>query len=215
MKTQEEKDGLLAQLKHHQELDAFVQGQWLQEEKIEGNGFKGCFYGCTMQSANNPREEFSEKYDIDLWYCYLTEKIFEGLPDGEFQSFPYQSIKIVPLNYDFNKAKSAFHRGMLLKQLEWVKDEKCREAIQLCADLFLVPFNEIEYSAESARSAAWSAWSAAESAESARSAARSARSAARSAWSAAESAESAWSAAKTNHYIWLRDFLFECITNNQ
>lgn len=183
MKTQEEKDGLLAQLKHHQELDAFVQGQWLQEEKIEGNGFKGCFYGCTMQSANNPREEFSEKYDIDLWYCYLTEKIFEGLPDGEFQSFPYKSIEIIPLNYDFNKAKSAFHRGMLLKQLEWVEDEKCRAAIQLCADLFLVPFDKIGKSA---------------------------------AESAAESAESAArSAAKTNHYIWVRDFLFECITNNK
>ncbi|HRH36464.1 MAG TPA: hypothetical protein PKY12_15470, partial [Catalimonadaceae bacterium] len=151
MKNQEEKDGLLAQLKHHQELDAFVQGKWLEDVKLDGNGFKGCFYGCTMQSDNNPIKEFSEKYGIDLWYCHVTEKIFEGLPDGEFQSFPYKSIKVVPLNYDFNKAKSDFHRGMLLKQLDWVKDEKCRSAIQQCADLFLVAFDKIE------ESAAWSA----------------------------------------------------------
>ena len=171
------KNELLDKLKHHQELDTFIQGTWLTKEKVEGNGFKGCFYGCTMQSDDNPIQEFSDKYQIDLWYCCLTEKMFEKLPDGEFQSFPVKSIEILPVGFDFNKAKSAFHRGILLKQLEWVKDELVIKVLNQCADLFLVPYDQI---AESARSAAESA---------------------------------AWSAASKKHWIWMRDFLFECIKN--
>jgi hypothetical protein len=219
MKTQEQKNELLKELLAHQIADRFIQGQWFDQETQ-----KGCFYGCTMKTEENPREAFSKKYDIDLWYCYLTEKIFEGLPKKEALKFPYNSIKIIPLNFDFNVVKSSFNRKMLLKQLEWVKDEKCINAIKLCADLFLVPFNKIDKSAaesaalsaesaESAESAALSAeyaalsaeyaarsvaWSARSAAESARSAALSARSAARSAALSARSAAlSARSAARS------------------
>ena len=235
MKTQEEKNELLSQLKYHQDLDAFVQGQWLLNEKLENNDFKGCFYGCTMQTNDNPILKFSEKYDIDLWYCYLTEKIFEGLPDGQYRQFPYRSIEILPLNFDFNIVKSQFHKAILLKQLDWVKDEKIREVLIKTAKLFEVPFNEISKSAaelvaQSAARSSWSSWSALSAAESvaqsaARSAAQSAaRSAARSAesaaWSAAESvaqsaarsvAQSAARSAAENHYVWMRDLLFGLI----
>jgi hypothetical protein len=152
------------------------------------------------------------KHDIDLWYVYLTERIFEGLPAGEFQQFPYDSIAVVPLNYDFNKIKSPFNKAMLLKQLDWLTDENVRKVITDTASLFDTPFNEID------ESAAWSAaWSAARSAESAWSAARSAAWSAESAWSAAESAWSAaWSAesAAQNFYVWMRDTLFELIRQN-
>ena len=215
MKTQEEKNELLSQLKYHQDLDAFVQGQWLLNEKLENNDFKGCFYGCTMQTNDNPIFKFSEKYDIDLWYCYLTEKIFEGLPDGQYRQFPYRSIEILPLNFDFNIVKSQFHKAILLKQLDWVKDEKIREVLIKTAKLFEVPFNEVSKSAAElvAQSAAWSAESAAQSAaqsaewsaQSARlaaeSVARSAQSAAQSAESAARSAQLAAESAAENHYI--------------
>jgi hypothetical protein len=225
------KDEILKKLLHHQELDAFVQGAWLTDEKVEGDYFKGCFYGCTMQTENNPREAFSEKYNIDLWYCYLTEKIFEGLPKEESKSFPYASIDIVPLGFDFNKIKSEWFKQNLIKQKEFVKDENVLKVLDKCILLFETPFNEISKSTaesawesaksvESARLAAESAWSAAESArlaaESAWSAASSARLAANSAWSAAwsarSSAKSAELAGAKNHYIWMRDLLFKLIS---
>ncbi len=235
MKTQEEKNELLHQLKYHQDLDAFVQGQWLLNEKLENNDFKGCFYGCTMQTNDNPILKFSEKYDIDLWYCYLTEKIFEGLPDGQYRQFPYRSIEILPLNFDFNIVKSQFHKAILLKQLDWVKDEKVREVLIKTAKLFEVPFNEISKSAAesvaqsawSAQSVAWSAESAAQSAaqsaesvaqlarlaarSAARSAALSVESAVRSAVRSAQSARLAAESVAENHYVWMRDLLFELI----
>ena len=224
------KQELLNQLKYHQKLDAFVQGEWLRtkEGKIDGNGFKGCFYGCTMQTESSPLLKFSEKYSIDLWYVYLTEKIFEGLSELESKKFPYEAIEIIPVGIDFNRVKSLFHYKLLGNQLQYCKrDEKAIEALKKCMELFKIPFNEItesaaksaaESAAESARSA-WSvrsvrsAWSAAESARSAAwSAAWSARSAASSAWSAAESAaESARSAAEKNYYEFIRDLLFQCI----
>jgi len=235
MKTQEEKNELLSQLKYHQDLDAFVQGQWLLNEKLENNDFKGCFYGCTMQTNDNPIFKFSEKYDIDLWYCYLTEKIFEGLPDGKYRQFPYRSIEILPLNFDFNIVKSQFHKAILLKQLDWVKDEKVIEVLIKTAKLFEVPFNEISKSAAesvaqsawSAQSVAWSAESAAQSAaqsaesvaqlarlaarSAARSAALSVESAVRSAVRSAQSARLAAESVAENHYVWMRDLLFELI----
>lgn len=183
MKTQEEKEGLLSELKAHQLADDFVRGQWLQND-----GIKGCFYGCTMKTNSNPRERFSEKYGIDLWYCYLTERIFEGLPEGEFESFPYNSIEVLPLNFDFDQVKSDFNKALLLKQLDWIKDDSVREVLLNTSKLFDVPFSEIDKKA--ARSAAESAESAAESA------ARSARS------------------AEKNFYVWMRDTLFEIIKNN-
>ena len=77
------KKGLIEDLKRHQEADAFVRGAWLvDKEKVEGGDFKGCFYGCTMQTKEDPLEKFSEKYNIDPWYVHITEKIFEGLPEG-------------------------------------------------------------------------------------------------------------------------------------
>ena len=216
------KQELLNQLKYHQKLDAFVQGEWLRtkEGKIDGNGFKGCFYGCTMQTESSPLLKFSEKYSIDLWYVYLTEKIFEGLSELESKKFPYEAIEIIPVGIDFNRVKSLFHYKLLGNQLQYCKrDEKAIEALKKCMELFKIPFNEItESAAKSAAESAWSAWSvwsvrsawsAAESARSAAwSAAWSARSAASSAWSAAESARSA---AEKNYYEFIRDLLFQCI----
>ena len=227
------KSELIKKLKNHQKLDTFIQGDWLTDIKVKGNGFKGCFYGCTMQTSENPIEQFSDKYNIDLWYCHLTEKLFEKLPDGDYQKFPLESIKILPVGINFNKIKSKFHYNLLMDKehgsINYCGDNKeCIDAIKQCADLFKVDFDKIDESAarsaaesaaesaarSAARSAAWSAaWSAAESARSAaESAAESAaRSAAWSAaWSARSAAESAWSA----HYIWLRNMLFEVIKTN-
>jgi len=205
---------LVKELKHHQKLDAFIQGSWLTKENSDESNFKGCFYGCTMQSEDNPIQKFSDKYNIDLWFCHLTEKLFEGLPNREYQDFPLKSIQLLPIGLDLNKLKSKFHYALLMDekmgQINYCGDnEKCRKAIIQCAELFKVNFDKIDESAAgSARSAAESAAeSAAGSARSARSAesiawsarsARSAESAAESAAGSARSAESiAWSAAES------------------
>ena len=224
------KKELIETLKHHRELDAYIQGQWLDVNsgKIEGNGFRGCFYGCTMQTAEEPILKFSEKYFIDLGIVSISEKIFEGLPIDQAKLFPLDLMQAVQVGVDLNIIKSKWNTILLTDQLRFVgKGSEQEKAINLVISLFDRPFNEIVESA--AESAAWSAESAAESAAiAARSAAWSARSAARSAaesaaesaaiaarsaaWSARSAAESAarsaesaaWSA-RSAYYVWMKD----------
>jgi len=193
------KEELLSLLKHHQELDAFVQGAWLTSEQT-GDIFKGCFYGCLMQKDTNPLKEFSDKYGVDLWYCHLTERIFENLPQGKFEEFPYKAIEALPLRFNFSKFKSLWFKTTLLKQLEWVTDDSIRAILLNTSKLFDVPFDEIDYKA--AKSAAWSAWSVARSAW--------------SAWSAVRSARSTRSAksARSDHFVFLAELLFKLIKEN-
>ena len=228
--NKELKQELIKKLQHHQDLDAFIQGAWLDTDsgESEGDVFKGCFYGCTMQTIEDPIEKFSKKYNIDLWYCYITEKIFEGLPKGEYEKFPLESIKVLPVGADLNKIKSLFHYRVLESQLEFCEnDKKVTDSIRKCMELFKVPFDQIDKpearlaaeSAESAArsaamSAAWSAVSAARSAASAKLAARAAaKLAARAAaWSAELAARSAASStSEQDYYVFMKNTLFACI----
>lgn len=209
---------LLVLLKHHQDLDTFIKGDWLASEKIEGNGFKGCFYGCTMQTRTNPREAFSEKYNIDLWFCYITERIFEGLPKGEFEKFPYDSINILPVGFNFEIVKSMFHRGILLKQLDWLKNDNIIKIVKDCADLFLVPFNEIDKEKSASWDPSWDESAASWAADTAIWAAEATSAANAASWAASAAswaAEAAEANTKENYYIWMRDFLFQCIKINK
>lgn len=227
MKTQADKNELLAKLNRHQELDEFIKGRWLSYETGKSGNFKGCFYGCTMQSAKKPIEKFSEKYDIDLWYCFVTETIYEWLPYGEYQQFPYQSIKILPLNFDFNKIKAPFHKALLLKQLEWVTNEDVRQVLIKTAKLFDMPFDKIskEKAIEAFKEtlieipASLSADAALESASGATEAVWGVDvwGAARSALSAARSVSLAMTASTqstTGLCIWIRSLLFKLIQEN-
>ena len=180
--NKELKQELIKKLQHHQDLDTYIQGAW-----SDTNSGKGSFYSRTMQTDQTPIRKFSEKYNIDLWYCYLTERIFEGLPEGEYEKFPLESIKVLPVGADINKIKSLFHYRVLEDQLQFCKnDEKVTKSVLKCMELFKTPFDQIDEAA---------AWSAAISA--AKSAAKSEEPTKLAAWSAARTARAAASAAMT------------------
>lgn len=234
------KQELLKKLKHHQDFDAFIQGIWLSDQKIDGNVFKGCFYGCTMQSKEeNSVKEFSKQYNIDLWYCHVTEKIFEGLPNDQYQKFPYDSIEIIPVGFDLNTIKSKFFQNILKKQLEWVTNEKVIFAINKCIELFDIPFDHISddeastavseameasyvsrtsmYTIFNANTLAANAWAADVSVYATKawsndiwSADAAGRVVAASASVFASASASAYKA-KENPYVWIRDILFDLI----
>jgi hypothetical protein len=195
--NKELKEQLVTELKEHKRLDAFIQGDWLTEEEMENGNFKGCFYGCTMQTDDKPLKRFTEKYNIDLWYVYITEKIFEGLSSESSKNFPLNAIEILPIDFDFNKVISKFHYALLMDIEMGVinfcnGNKEVEEVVKQCADLFKVDFNLIDSSA---------AYSAADAASSAAAAAR-ARSTAYSALSAARSAaaSAALSVARSTAY---------------
>ena len=207
------KKELVKQLKHHEKLDAF----------------KGSFYGCIMQTDDSPREKFSEKYNIPLWYCYLTEHIFENLPKEQSKTFPVESIEILDVGIDLNQIRSKFNYKQLESLLEFCKNSKnVTSVIKQCMELFTVSFDKIDmFAAESvgtsaSRSAAWSAksdksaarsaaWSARSAGYNGNSAELSVRSTELSAKHAAESAAEFAGTSVQDYYIKLRDLLFESI----
>ena len=216
------KESLLKYTKEHQEIDAYRRGSWLKEEKASNGHFKGCFYGCMTQSEDNTLGKASKQYGLPLWYVHVTEKIYEGLPENEWLSFPYEAIEVLPVGIDMNVIRSLWNYNLLKDQLRFLQwNKQAKEAVNKCMDLYLVPFDKILESA--ARSAEFAAWSAAQSARSAEFAAWSAaQSAAQSAawsaaWSAAQPAEfaaqSAQSArsARSAYYSFQKNLLFWCI----
>jgi len=198
---QKKKDEVLSIAKNHQEMDMFVQGQWLQEDKVDGL-FKGCYFGCMTQTSDNTLENAVKTLEMPHWIVWVGEKIFEGLPEEESKFFPVQLINAIPVNMDTEKLWKSWNIALLTDQFKFVnKGSAQHKAIQGVIDLYKCDSidasaaRSAESSAESsAWSAAWSARSSARSAASAASAESSAWSAAWSAWSAAWSARSAASA---------------------
>ena len=102
-----------------------------------------------MQTKESPLERFSEKYNIDLWFVHITEKLFEGLPASEYQNFPLEAIEKLPVDFDINKIKSDFHYALLMDkdngQITFAKGNKEVEtAIKQCAELFKTDFDKID-----------------------------------------------------------------------
>ncbi len=228
MKTLTKKRKWVKIAQQHQDMDMFIQGNWLGEKTDKG--FKGCFYGCMTQTEDNTLNEASKVMELPLWLVHVSEKIFEGLPKEQAIKFPVQMLEAINPKKDLEHSWKDFQYKLLMDkkrgQITFTeKDSKQYKAIIQCAKLFkmnVIDEDAAESARSAAKSAAWSAESAAKSA--AWSAAKSAESAAKSAaWSAAESAESAaksaaWSAAwsaksaaKDNHYEWMRDLLIKCV----
>lgn len=88
------KNSLLAYTKQHQEADAYIRGKWINGEIASNGSKKGCFYGCMTQRKDNTLSAASEQYGLPLWYVYVTEKIYEGLPENEWLQFPYQATRL-------------------------------------------------------------------------------------------------------------------------
>lgn len=167
----EKKAEMLALAKHHQKFDAFIQSIWQSKEKIEGNIHAGCQHGClsqgqrlSLEEEDNPRLATNRLWVNSLWWCYITECIFEGLPKDQAKLFPVQSIGALPIGIDMNIYISEWNKIILTDQLRFVKKGSEQEtAIKTCINLFDVPFDKIDKAA--ARVAEWAARAAARVAE--------------------------------------------------
>lgn len=241
--SKSKKEKFLKIAKDHQDADRFIQGSWLEDEKINWK-FKGCFYWCMTQTYDDTLEEAVKVMCLPAWIIHVSEKIFEGLPQKEAIKFPLQLLEVIPINTDTYQMWKDWSYKLLMDKEHWnIKycGDNTDNVIREVANLFTG--NITEYAAESAsnsatrsacsstdsaaeysfRSAAWSADSAAISIEYNDSAAEySARAAAHSTEYTAESASrsaaistdgSAALDAEYKHYQWLRDTLINLLKN--
>lgn len=150
--NKEQKKYWLKTMTEHREADRFIQGNWI-EAKDDTGTYRGCFFGCAMQTDNNAVRKVSEAMDVPYDILSLAERIFEGLPKSEAVEFPVQFIEAVPEDVDLSNVKHLVAIKRMERLLELHKD--CTEyglldAIKLTIDYHKNPTES------AARSAAWS-----------------------------------------------------------
>lgn len=182
------KQRFLELAKSHQVADLFVQGQWLRtDEGKQGDLYRGCKFGCLLQTATNPLQNAELEMGLPLWLNSVTERIFEGLPPEEAILFPVQMIQAIPVGITTKEIYQKWAYALLVDGnhgvIKYTKvSSRQYDAIVKCADIIL---NEIENKQGLAD------------------AARAAYAAARAAYAAAYAAADA----KSTHYRWQRDLL--------
>lgn len=107
MKTfdQKTKDKWIAIMTDHRETDRLIRGKWIEDQSEDSGLFKGCFFGCAMQTSEDPLKMAIKEMNLPPWLVYLAEKIYEGLPEGDFLDWPVNLLQAIPVNKDISLVK--------------------------------------------------------------------------------------------------------------
>ncbi len=84
----------------HQDADRFIQGRWHNPENN-----KGCFFGCAMQTEEDPLGKAIKEMHLPGWVVYLGEKIHERLPQKESKLFPLILCQAIPEDTDIRQVE--------------------------------------------------------------------------------------------------------------
>jgi hypothetical protein len=120
----------------HQDADRLIQGEWIDDPAFydEGELRDGCFFGCAMQTDEDPLEKAIVKMQLPDWLVYLAEKIFEGLPQEDALAFPVQLLKAIPTNADISEVKHVIAIKRLEPLIREPNGEEVNTAIQQVID---------------------------------------------------------------------------------
>ena len=109
MKTWDEKtkNHWINEMQAHQDADRLRQGCWW-DEYADGE-FRGCFFGCAMQTDHDPLEKASKAMHLPKWLVDEAENLFEHLPDDEASEFPVRLCKAIPCDADIDYIEDVFY----------------------------------------------------------------------------------------------------------
>ena len=193
----------------HQKEDQLVQGDWWNSAEKTG-----CFYGCAVhESDRSAIEKAIQKFGIEPWIAYWSEKVFEGLPQELALNWPVELLDaMIQFDGDY---KDIFHK-LSIKRLENLPNTNYKNVNEAIKKVIEYHLNPTEDKRKEARSAAWAALSAEWAAYSAASSAvwaagSAARLAADSAEWAARTAHAAWAAARSQHWENERKWMLELL----
>ncbi len=108
---QETKDKWVSIMKEHREADRLVQGAWLGGKDASGI-FRGCFFGCAMQTEENTLEKAAEAMNLPLWLIKLAELIFESMSIEKALDFPVPLVEAIPCGVSL---KGVYHSTSVLR----------------------------------------------------------------------------------------------------
>jgi hypothetical protein len=111
----------------HQDADRLIQDIWLYEGK-------GCFFGCAMQTDVSALDKAIKEMQLPAWLVYLSESIFEGLPQEEAIAFPVQLLKAIPHDTEIIEAMHKIAIKRLEPLIREPNGEEVNTAIQQVID---------------------------------------------------------------------------------
>ena len=187
MKTfnEEKKQFWIDTMQAHQDADRLTQGDWW-------DGEKGCFFGCAMETEDYALNKAIKEMELPAWLVYLSEAIFEGLPEELALTWPVRLLKAVPCDADISEVE---HKLAVVRLTGLISDNNSDQVNK--AILQVIDYHKNTNRNEAQRSAARSAAMSVQRSAERYSEVYAARSAARSAeWSSERSAT--WSAESDN-----------------
>ena len=104
---------LLKIMEDHAKYDRLRQGSWIKGKDKHGI-YRGCFFGCAMQTVIAPIEKACEKYGLALWIGYWSEAVFEGLPQNEAIEWP---VKLLKALIKFDGCTERLRHDLAIKRL--------------------------------------------------------------------------------------------------
>jgi hypothetical protein len=176
---------LLAEMREHQRMDRFVQGQYWE------NG-RGCAVGCAIESINrrtslqlafSDHASYGNITHVPAEIFRLQDRLFEMLPRSEAIKFPVQFLEAIREGSDLSGVLDKFFVRMLLQIVAPVAGAN-EGIVRRMANGIACGWTNGDTRENATARAAWAAWAAG--------AAR----AAEAAWAAgaARAAEAAWAA---------------------
>ena len=75
----------------HRKADEIIKGLYWKDGK-------GCCVGCLAHANDEAHEALEKQTGIPEWLSWLADSLFEGLDDGEYQTFPERFITAMPKN---------------------------------------------------------------------------------------------------------------------
>ncbi len=115
--------------KMHRAADEIMKGVYVGTQADGRPGY--CNVGCLIHS--NDHSAFERDMGVPLAIAYLSDRIFEGLPDPDFKDFPTQFINAIPLGADLSRVIARFSIWLLSDPEQGVMrfaDERGKAAIE-------------------------------------------------------------------------------------
>lgn len=151
--SQEEKDKAVATVREHREMERLIQGS---TGRMGADGvMRGCAVFCTVGRYSH--SAYESAFGIPQLIAHLEDGIFEGLPKGQWETWPERFLQAIQPGADLSRVGDQFMHWLLVDPtdgvIKFAKDDRTKKAIADVGELYAQRLGGNEPSADAWRQA--------------------------------------------------------------
>lgn len=121
---------VIQEMKRHQKQDKFIKGSY---GYYEGDNFKGCAIGCTINSINkilgqsygtNSYDALYKTLGIPSWLSKVQDSFFECLPNEYSDKFAIDFLESIPIGVDLEPVRWKLCINLLKQGIKIIQDKE-------------------------------------------------------------------------------------------